>query len=119
MMQIQFQETTTAAIALVDWHMIIEEMNIKGYTILPKLLIQHMHIAGKYLRGLVKNHKISFGGNRNLKIFGTLKCASVKRMKRKNRVFFTSELEANSNGFRPCGHCMNAAYKRWKNNGLI
>ncbi|MCE7072741.1 hypothetical protein LZG74_20680 [Dyadobacter sp. CY327] len=32
----------------------------------------------------------------------------------KNRVFFNSEKEAMSQGFRPCGHCMREAYLKWK-----
>ncbi|MCF2493313.1 hypothetical protein NFI80_06605 [Dyadobacter chenhuakuii] len=32
----------------------------------------------------------------------------------RNRVFFNSEKEAMSQGFRPCGHCMREAYLRWK-----
>jgi methylphosphotriester-DNA--protein-cysteine methyltransferase len=35
-------------------------------------------------------------------------------MKRENRVFFSSEKTAIANGYRPCGHCMRAAYKKWK-----
>jgi len=39
-------------------------------------------------------------------------------MKKTNRVFFNSEMEAKAQGFRPCGHCMKVNYKAWKN-GLI
>ncbi len=34
-------------------------------------------------------------------------------MKRENRVFFSSEVEANNQGYRPCGHCMKSEYKKW------
>ncbi|MBL7925711.1 MAG: metal-binding protein [Bacteroidia bacterium] len=64
----------------------------------------------------MKQQKVCFGGNRKLKIYGTLSCASGKKMKRENRVFFSSEIEAIVNGFRPCGHCMKTAYKKWKIN---
>ncbi|MCH5684590.1 hypothetical protein LWM68_10115 [Niabella sp. W65] len=40
-------------------------------------------------------------------------------MKRTNRVFFYSEEEALLNGYRPCGHCMKAAYKNGKWISLI
>ncbi|MBL1278313.1 MAG: hypothetical protein COB30_019745 [Ectothiorhodospiraceae bacterium] len=53
------------------------------------------------------------GGNRRLKIYGTLKCSSGNRMKRKKRVFFSSAAEANSQGYRPCAHCMRSEYKKW------
>lgn len=35
-------------------------------------------------------------------------------MKKANRVFFASEEEAISIGYRPCGHCMKKAYDKWK-----
>ncbi|MBO0322303.1 metal-binding protein [Muricauda sp. CAU 1633] len=76
---------------------------------------QHSLLTDSTVRQGIKNGKILFGGNKNLKIYGTLKCTSGKRMKRKNRVFFTSEEEALSMEYRPCGHCMKTAYKKWKN----
>jgi methylphosphotriester-DNA--protein-cysteine methyltransferase len=81
-------------------------------------MIQHDKISDLDLRNKIKKGEICFGGNLKLKIYGTLKCASGKRMKRENRVFFLSEIEANKNGFRPCGHCMKTNYQKWKN-GLI
>lgn len=66
------------------------------------------------LRLLLKQGKICMGGNSKLKIYGTLQCASGKRMKRENRVFFTSEQEALQQKFRPCGHCMKNEYQFWK-----
>jgi methylphosphotriester-DNA--protein-cysteine methyltransferase len=32
-------------------------------------------------------------------------------MKKENRVFFKTETEAISAGFRPCGHCMPIRYR--------
>ena len=81
-------------------------------------MIQHSKISGSELHHKIKNTEICFGGNQKLKIYGTLKCSSGKRMKRENRVFFCSEEEAQKNGFRPCGHCMKTEYQKWKN-GLI
>lgn len=81
-------------------------------------MIHHENILGLELKNKIKNGEICFGGNQKLKIYGTLKCASGKRMKIENRVFFASETEAKQNGFRPCGHCMKAKYQKWKN-GLI
>lgn len=75
--------------------------------------------AGKRkLESLIKNGVIILGGNRQLKIYGTLLCKSGKRMKIENRVFFISEKEALANGYRPCGHCMKSEYQKWKD-GLI
>lgn len=78
-------------------------------------MIQHLELSDTDLKKNIRRQKICFGGNRKLKIYGTLKCASGKRMKRENRVFFSSEKEAKNNGYRPCGHCMKKDYLNWKN----
>lgn len=70
------------------------------------------------LKELIDQKQVSLGGNSKLKIYGTLSCSSGKRMKTENRVFFSNEKEAIAEGYRPCGHCMKAQYKEWKN-GLI
>ncbi|WP_336517781.1 Ada metal-binding domain-containing protein [Pollutibacter soli] len=67
---------------------------------------------------MIKNGILVLGGNKKLKIFGTLQCSSGKRMIRMNRVFFRSEDEAKLNGYRPCGHCLRVSYNYWKN-GII
>lgn len=66
------------------------------------------------VRQLFKHGKIVLGGNKKLKIYGTLNCASGKRMKTENRVFFSSEKEAIQNGYRPCGNCLSLKYQNWK-----
>jgi len=81
-------------------------------------MIEHSRYEDTLIRKLIREKKIAFGGNKKLKIYGTLHCASGKRMKRQNRIFFTSEKEAIANNFRPCGHCMRSEYKNWKD-GLI
>ncbi len=86
--------------------------------LLHEYMIAHSDIDDIELRSRIKQNKISFGGNKRLKIYGLLSCESGKRMKRQNRVFFYSETEAIISEFRPCGHCMNSQYKKWKN-GLI
>ena len=63
----------------------------------------------------IRMGEIKLGGNRFLRIYGTLHCRSGIRMKLQNRVFFASEAEAWQAGFRPCGHCLPEAYKAWKN----
>jgi methylphosphotriester-DNA--protein-cysteine methyltransferase len=77
-------------------------------------MIQHVEIENKDLYKKIKQREICFGGNRRLKIYGTLQCASGKRMKKENRVFFTSEKEAIKNDYRPCGHCMKKKFKKIK-----
>lgn len=77
-------------------------------------MIQHSKISEGDLRIKIKHHKIHFGGNRKLKIYGTLSCTSGKRMKKENRVFFRTEEEALENGYRLCRHCMRTLYKKWK-----
>lgn len=78
-------------------------------------MIRHEMITDQELYGLLRRGEILFGGNQQLKIYGSLHCHSGKRMKRKNRVFFKDENEALTFGYRPCGHCMKQAYMDWKN----
>jgi methylphosphotriester-DNA--protein-cysteine methyltransferase len=58
------------------------------------------------LVNLIRNKRIMYAGNAKLKIYGRFHCASGKRMKKENRVFFKDEAEAINHGFRPCGNCM-------------
>jgi methylphosphotriester-DNA--protein-cysteine methyltransferase len=81
-------------------------------------MIAHSNISDADLRIHIKRQMIRLGGNRKLKIYGTLHCKSGKRMKRENRVFFSAENEAISRGYRPCGKCMKIQYQQWKN-GII
>lgn len=81
-------------------------------------MIRHVDISYRDLKAMIRHQEIRSGGNQKLKIFGTLHCMSGKRMKRENRVFFSSETEAIEKGFRPCGHCLRDKYQKWKN-GLI
>jgi methylphosphotriester-DNA--protein-cysteine methyltransferase len=66
------------------------------------------------LKMLIDNGNIHLAGNSKLKIYGKLCCTSGKRIKTENRVFFQSEDEAITAGYRPCGNCMPDAYLRWK-----
>ncbi len=77
-------------------------------------MIKHCNISDTGLRNKIKTKEILFGGNKNLKIYGKLNCKSGKRMKRENLVFFSTEKEALKYNYRPCGHCLNSAYKKWK-----
>lgn len=72
-------------------------------------MIHHSEISGNDLR-----NKIRLGGNRELKIYGTLSCSSGKSMKRQYRVFFSLEQEAQQNNYRTCGRCKKIEYKKWK-----
>ncbi|HLK27976.1 MAG TPA: Ada metal-binding domain-containing protein [Puia sp.] len=67
------------------------------------------------LKMMIHSNEIVFGGNVKLKIYGTLNCASGKKIKMENRIFFASEEEAIALGYRPCGHCLNNKYRCWKN----
>ncbi|HZY39176.1 MAG TPA: Ada metal-binding domain-containing protein [Mucilaginibacter sp.] len=66
------------------------------------------------LKLLLAAGSIIFAGNLKLKIYGKLNCVSGKRMRVENRVFFASEAEAVTQGFRPCGHCLKEAYRNWR-----
>ena len=63
---------------------------------------------------MIDEGHIKLGGNRILKIYGSLNCSSGKRMNAKNRVFFSNEQEAIDLGFRPCGNCLREKYLDWK-----
>ncbi|MDN5202680.1 Ada metal-binding domain-containing protein [Fulvivirgaceae bacterium BMA10] len=78
-------------------------------------MIKHSDLTDSNLYSQIRHKIIRFGGNRKLKIYGTIHCASGKRMKRVNRVFFKSEKEAIALGYRPCGNCMKQSYQKWKN----
>ncbi len=77
-------------------------------------MVAHIEMNSSAVRSLIKKGAITFGGNRKLKIYGRLGCKSGQRMKIENRVFFTDEVEAKNEGYRPCGQCMRSAYKIWK-----
>lgn len=77
-------------------------------------MIKHTEIEKEELRRLIFEGAITLGGYAGKKIFGTLDCASGKRMKRESRVFFADRAEAEANGYRPCNNCLNAEYKKWK-----
>jgi methylphosphotriester-DNA--protein-cysteine methyltransferase len=80
--------------------------------------VHHSDISDAELRKQIREKAIRFGGNWKLKIYGLLQCKTGKRMKRENRVFFSSEAEATSHRYRPCGICMRAAYKKWKDGSV-
>lgn len=77
-------------------------------------MIRHGAIGRDELRTFIERGAIALAGNWRLKIYGLLTCASGKRMKKVNRVFFKNEEEALKAGFRPCGHCMRLEYLRWR-----
>ena len=81
-------------------------------------MIRHAEITDDDLKRELKQRNIRFGGNEKLKIYGLLTCKSGQRMKRENRVFFSTETEAIDHQFRPCGYCIPVAYKNWTN-GLV
>jgi hypothetical protein len=59
-----------------------------------------------------------FGGNRSLRIYGRLDCASAIRALPRGyagrRVFFLDEESAIAAGYRPCGRCMPAEFRAWR-----
>ncbi|WKZ59248.1 MAG: Ada metal-binding domain-containing protein [Cyclobacteriaceae bacterium] len=73
----------------------------------------HKHVTKEELRHLLRNREVVLAGNLRLKIYGTLRCYSGKRMKRENRVFFQHEEEARLLGYRPCKNCgrKNSSFK--------
>lgn len=82
------------------------------------MIIYHEGVSDQILFELLKNKKLKWAGNQNLKIYGKLNCKTGRRMNKGNRIFFTTAVEADELGYRPCGQCMRAAYKKWKD-GLV
>lgn len=77
-------------------------------------MILHSDISSEELWELMRSCDAVLGGNKRLRIFGRLDCALGKRMKRENRVFFSSKEEAIEMGYRPCGYCLKVDYHEWK-----
>jgi hypothetical protein len=95
---------------------------IKNQHLAYQSMINHTDLGNKpftrfrVLQTLIAKGEVKLGGYRKNKIYGTLTCKAGKRMKPENRVFFKNEQEAITAGYRPCGNCMPAQYKQWKNN---
>jgi methylphosphotriester-DNA--protein-cysteine methyltransferase len=75
---------------------------------------QHHQLTDIQLKKLIRTKQIMLAGNAKLKIYGLLSCASGKKIKKENRVFFSSETTAIELGYRPCGHCLRINYLLWK-----
>jgi len=73
-------------------------------------MFYHIELRKRKLKLLIDNSEIILGGNKKLKIYGTLSCKSGKQMKKKTVFFFASEKEAIDRGYRPCRHCMKTKY---------
>jgi methylphosphotriester-DNA--protein-cysteine methyltransferase len=73
----------------------------------------HKSFTHAEVRSKIRKGDLNLAGNSRLKIYGLLNCASGRRMKRQNRVFFVSEMEALENCYRPCGHCLREKYQAW------
>lgn len=62
----------------------------------------------------------TLGGNGRARIYGRLDCPSALRALatgdtyKNHVVFFANEETAKACGYRPCGNCMRAEYKTWK-----
>ncbi len=77
-------------------------------------MIAHAALTRAQLYTRLRAGQIRFAGNSRLRIYGRLDCASGRRMRVENRVFFASEAEARARGYRPCGHCLRAEYRLWR-----
>jgi methylphosphotriester-DNA--protein-cysteine methyltransferase len=70
-------------------------------------------------RPYASENRGALGGNSKLRIYGQLDCWSARNALGKGyekiRVFFADEETAIAAGYRPCGHCMRAQYREWRN----
>ncbi|MGY1871177.1 Ada metal-binding domain-containing protein [Nocardia gipuzkoensis] len=60
-----------------------------------------------------------YGGHRRSRIYGRLDCPSALRalargVYRAHRVFFATETDAATAGYRPCAVCLPGPYAAWK-----
>ncbi|UGT66764.1 metal-binding protein [Nocardia gipuzkoensis] len=60
-----------------------------------------------------------YGGHRRSRIYGRLDCPSAVRALargayRAHRVFFATEIDAETAGYRPCAVCLPGPYAAWK-----
>lgn len=83
-------------------------------------LADEFRLIGPDGKSYISQTKGKFGGHKKLKIYGRLDCPSALRWIAKGhyvnqRVFFATEEDAISAGYRPCAVCMKAEYKKWKN----
>lgn len=62
-------------------------------------MLFHNQLTDRQVRQFIRQGQIVFGGHRKLKIYGTLRCGSGRRMKRDNRVFFQSQHKHWTQGF--------------------
>ena len=62
------------------------------------------------------------GGNRSARIYGRLNCgtavAALSKGYAQHRVFFADEAVAIAAGYRPCGNCLRAQYRKWARGGM-
>ncbi len=65
----------------------------------------------------------ALGGNSKLKIYGRLDCptalSAIRRFPgiyEQSRVFFADEKTALAAGYRPCGNCLRAQYREYRDN---
>lgn len=75
---------------------------------------RHIDLSTTVVHPLIRSGQVKLAGNIKLKIYGTLRCHSGKKMKQVNRMFFRDEEEAVMSGYRPCGHCQIKEYGIWK-----
>lgn len=92
-------------------------VNVRDIATMTAETYRLLNANGRSYRSATKG---LFGGNRRMKIYGRLDCPSALRaIKRgptysRHRVFFADEASAVAAGFRPCGVCMRAAYRKWR-----
>ena len=79
---------------------------------------KHYFLTDSDNKQYLSEKKGTLGGHCKLKIYGELSCKSAnhyidKGQYVRNRVFFKSESDAISAGYRPCAVCMREKYDLW------
>jgi methylphosphotriester-DNA--protein-cysteine methyltransferase len=76
-------------------------------------------LLGREGRPYESAEKGQLGGHARTKVYGRLDCPVALSLLRrgfepKYRVFFADEETAIAAGYRPCGACMRARYRKWR-----
>jgi methylphosphotriester-DNA--protein-cysteine methyltransferase len=76
-------------------------------------------LLGRDGRPYESAEKGQLGGHARTKVYGRLDCPVALSLLRrgfepKYRVFFADEETAIAAGYRPCGACMRARYRKWR-----
>lgn len=118
------QSDGTITVALLDTtfnqnKLVMEKLKLIIDSFEKDIQTKHYFLTDSDNKQYLSEEKGTLGGHWKLKIYGELNCKSANRYIDKgqyvrNRVFFKSESDAVSAGYRPCEVCKREEYELWK-----